>query len=52
LVVAASGGTCTIGVSYTPPATGTLNNATGHVTLIDTGAANGTQNSAPNFPAN
>jgi hypothetical protein len=52
LVVAASGGTCTIGVSYTPPATGTLNNATGHVTLTDTGAANGTQNSAPNFSAN
>jgi hypothetical protein len=52
LVVAASGGTCTIGVRYTPPATGTLSNATGHVTLTDTGAANGTQTSAPNFTAN
>ncbi len=53
--VVAAGGTCTIGVQYTPPTTGTTAQRTatsnGRVTLTDTGAATGTQNSA-NFQAN
>jgi hypothetical protein len=48
LVVAAGGGTCTIIVHYAPANT-TL--TTAHVTLTDTGAATGTQNSG-NFNGN
>jgi hypothetical protein len=50
--VVAVGGSCTIGVQYTPPATGNRTaTATAHVTISDTGAAAGTQTSA-NFTAN
>jgi Bacterial Ig domain/Abnormal spindle-like microcephaly-assoc'd, ASPM-SPD-2-Hydin len=52
--VVAAGGTCTIGVQYTPNTSGTLTTSTAHVTLTDNGTAGGngaTQNSG-NFNAN
>ena len=48
MVVAAGGGTCAIGVQYTPSNTGV---ATARVTLTDVGAVEGKQSSA-NFNAN
>ena len=47
----APGGTCRIGVQYTPPATGTIGTGTAHIVLTDTGAAATTQSSG-NFNAN
>jgi hypothetical protein len=48
----ASGTSCTIIVQYAfPPAGGSLNNATAHVTINDVGALTTTQTS-PNFTAN
>jgi hypothetical protein len=48
-VVAAGGGTCTIGVQYNP--NGFTTTATAHIVLTDTGAPGATQN-GPNFNAN
>jgi len=42
-IIAANGGTCTISVQYTPPATGTTPGGTATVSLTDTGAATTTQ---------